>query len=90
MSNQGPDRYATMKDALLRVYRKSPATKNAELLEMSARPNGLGDRKLSTLMMKIRKLSGRSYDAMEKAMFLNLLPPEVRTTLATSEFTSND
>ena len=72
------------------MYGKSAATKNAELLEMSARPNSLGDRKPSTLMMKIRKLSGRSYDAMERAMFLNQLPPEVRTALATSEFASND
>ena len=57
---------------------------------MATRPNGLGDRKPSTLMMKIRKLSGRSYDAMERAMFLNQLPPEVRTAPATAEFGSND
>ena len=40
VSSHGTDRYTTLKDALFKVYGKSAATKNAELLEMSARPNG--------------------------------------------------
>ena len=41
-------------------------------------------------MMRIRNLSGISYDAMERAMFRNQLPAEVRTALASSKAMSND
>ena len=41
-------------------------------------------------MMKIRTLSGASYDAMERAMFLNQMPLAVRTALASSKAASND
>ena len=63
-----------MKKALLKSYGRSAAKKNAELLSMLARSGGIGDRKPSTLLMRIRTLSGASYDAMERAMLLNQLP----------------
>ena len=37
VSSHGTDWYATMKDALLKVYGKSAATKNAELLEIETK-----------------------------------------------------
>ena len=86
----GPDHYVSLKAALIKAYGKSRATKNAELLEMSATPGGMGDRRPSHIMMRIRNLSGSSYDAMERAMFLNQLPAEVRTSLASSKAISND
>ena len=43
IERQGPDRYATLKAALIKAYGKTRATKNAELLEMSATPGGMGD-----------------------------------------------
>ena len=87
---QGPDRYNKLKATLIKIYGKSPATKNAELLSLTAKPGGLGDRKPSSIMMKIRTLSGASYDAMERAMFLGQLPLTVRTALATSKARDND
>ena len=87
---QGPDRYNKLKATLIKIYGKSPATKNAELLSLTAKPGGLGDRKPSSIMMKIRTLSGASYDAMERAMFLGQLPLTIRTALATSKARDND
>ena len=57
---------------------------------MTARPGGIGDRKPSNLLMKIRTLSGASYDALERAMFLSQLPHTVRTALANSKAATND
>ena len=57
---------------------------------MLARPGGIGDRKPSTLLMRIRSLSGSNYDAMERALFLNQLPQAVRTALANSKAANND
>ena len=88
--NEGQDRYRHLKEALIKAYGKSRAKKNAELLAMSSRPGGLGDRKPSNLLMKIRNLSGSSYEALERAMFLNQLPPQVRTALASSKAATND
>ena len=79
-----------MKAALIKSYGKTQATKNSELLEMAARPGSMGDLRLTNIMMKIRNLSGLSYDALERAMFLNQLPTAVRTALAGSKAVSND
>ena len=82
ITNEGQERYKYLKEALIKAYGKSQAKKNAELLTMSSRPGGLGDRKPSK---KIRNLSGSSYQALERAMFLNQLPAPVRTALASSK-----
>ena len=37
-----------------------------------------------------RQLSGESYQSLERAMFLNKLPPQVRTGLANSSAPNND
>ena len=84
------EKYSLLKRALLKAYGRSPAKKAAELLAMTARPGGIGDRKPSNLLMKIRTLSGANYDALERAMFLNQLPNAVRTALANSKAASND
>ena len=47
-------------------------------------------RKPSNIMMQIRNLSGKSYKAMEWAMFLSQLPVPVRTSLTGSKAKSND
>ena len=90
ISSQGPDRYPALKRALLKAYGKSTAKKSAELLEMAAKPGSMSGRRPSTIMMRIRSLSGSSYDALERAMFLNQLPVPVRTALASSNIASND
>ena len=88
--SQGQDRYPALKAALIKVYGKTKATKNSELLEMAARPGGMGDLRPTNIMMKITNLSGSSHDALERAMFLNQLPTAVRTALAGSKAISND
>ena len=90
VSTVGANRYETLKTALIKSYGKSTAKKSAELLAMIARPGNLGDRKPTNLMMKIRKLSGSSYDAVERAIFLGQMPVEVRTALASSKARTND
>ena len=90
VSTVGADRYETLKTALIKSYGKSTAKKSAELLAMIARPGNLGDRKPTNLMMKIRKLSGSSYEAVERAIFLGQMPVEVRTALASSKARTND
>jgi len=87
---QGQDRYGKLKTALIKIYGKTLAEKNAELLALSSKPGGLGDKKPSSIMMKIRTLSGSSYDALERALFLNQMPTAVRTALASSKAVSND
>ena len=57
---------------------------------MLAKPGGLGDHKPSNLLMKICTLSGASYEALERAMFLNQLPPAVKTALANSKAANNE
>ena len=42
ITTEGQNRYATLKATLIKTYGKSPATKNAELLEMNAHPRGMG------------------------------------------------
>ena len=87
---QGPDRYVALKAALIKAYGKTQDTKNAELLELATRSAGLGDKRPSSMLMKIRNLSGSSYEALERAMFLNTLPVTVRTALAGSKAANND
>ena len=57
---------------------------------MLGKPGGLGNRKPSNLLMKIHTLSGASYEALERAMFLNQLPPAVRMALANSKAANNE
>ena len=66
------------------------AKKNAELLKGTSRPGNLGDRKPSNLMQRIRNLSGRSYNAVERAIFLGQMTPAVRTALASAKTLTND
>ena len=44
----------------------------------------------SSVMMRIRSLSSRSYDKMERAMFLNVMPVQVRMALASSQARTNN
>ena len=90
VSATGPNWYENIKTSLIKAYGKTEATKNAELLEMASRPGSLGDRRPSNILMKIQTLSGASYDALERAMFLNHMPLSVRTALASSEARTND
>ena len=83
-------KYTLLKQALLKAYGKSTAKKNAELLAMTARPGGIGNCRPSNLLMTICTLSGSSYEALERAMFLSQLPLAVRTALANSKTASND
>ena len=69
---------------------KTQDTKNGELLELATRSVGLGDKKPSSILIKIRNLSGSSYDALERAMFLNTLLVTVHTALAGSKADNNN
>ena len=84
-----PDRYVKLKEALTETYGKDGEEKQAELLQFIARSNGLGNRKPINLLMHIRHLSGSSYEALERAIFLNQLPAPVRTALANSTAANN-
>ena len=84
------EKYTLLKRALLKANGKSAAKKNAKLLAMTAHPGGIGDRKPSNLLMKIRTLSGSGYEALEPAMFLSQLPAAVRTALANSRAANNE
>ena len=79
VTDNGPERYVGLKWALIKVFDKSIATKNAEPLELSAAPGTLSNKKPSAIMMKIRNLSRSDYAAMERAMFLNQLTVAVHT-----------
>ena len=76
----GPDRYENLKRALIKSYGKSVAKKSAELLTMIARPGNLGDRKPTNLMMKIRKLSGSSYETVESCLLYTSPSPRDLST----------
>ena len=49
----------------------------------------LGDLKPTDFLMRVRALSGSEYEAVERAILLNALPPEVRTVLASSKAANN-
>ena len=87
---EGDNRYQVLKEALISVYGKSTAQKGSELLALSSRPGSLGDRKPLSVMMRICSLSSRSYNNMDRAMLLNVLPQQVRIALASSTARSND
>ena len=83
------DRFLKLKEALVETFGKDEEEKRAELLQFCSRSDGLGDRKPINLLMHIRHLAGNSYEALERAMFLNQLPAPVRTALANSAAASN-
>ena len=86
----GANRYVKLKEALLKAYGTTSATKSAELLELNAVPGVLADRRPSTVLSKIRKLHGQDITIMERAMFLNQMSVEVRTSLASLKAANND
>jgi hypothetical protein len=71
------DKYTAIKNALLAAFSKSQAEKDAELLSLS----GLGDKKPSALLRKIRSLNSDA-ETLRRAVFLNQLPVEVQSVLA--------
>jgi hypothetical protein len=74
------DRYKAIKDELLKVFGRTQASKDRELLHGS----GLGDRK-PTAMLRHMQALGSDLDTLMKALFLERLPVSVRTILATSK-----
>lgn len=71
------EKYKTIKEALVSTFSKSQTEKDQELLSLS----GLGDKKPTTLLRKIRNLNNDA-DTLRRAIFLNLLPIETRAVLA--------
>lgn len=71
------DKYDTIKKALTSAFSKSQAQKDSELLSLS----GLGDKKPSALLRKIRSLNSDA-ETLRRAVFLNQLPSDVRSVLA--------
>ena len=84
------NRFRKLKEALVETFGKDDEEKRAELLRFCSRSDGLGDRKPINLLMHIRHLAGNSYEALERAMFLNQLPAPVRTALANSTAATNE
>ena len=83
-------RFLKLKESLTEMLGKDDEEKRAELLQFCFCTDGLGDRKPINLLMHIRHMAGASYDALERAMFLNQLPAQVHTALANSTATSNE
>ena len=71
------NKYDAIKCALLAAFSKSQAQKDAELLSLS----GLGDRKPSALLRRIRSLNNDA-ETLRRALFLAQLPSDVRGVLA--------
>ena len=83
------DKYAQLKAALTDNYGKTESQRHAELIEFAASKEPITDIKPTALLMHITNLSGSSYVAMERAIFLNRLPAEVRTILSSSQAVTN-
>ena len=75
------NKYETLKTALLGVFGKSQARKDAQLLNIS----GLGDRSPSALLRKLESLNNDA-ETLRRAFFLAQLPAQVRSILALQEF----
>ena len=71
------NKYTAIKAALLAAFSKSQAEKDAELLSLS----GLGDKKPSAVLRKIRSLNSDA-ETLRRAVFLNQLPVDVKSVLA--------
>ena len=81
-------RYAALQNALIESYGRSTAQKQDELIRLTV-SRSLGDLKPTDFLMKVRALSGSEYDAVERAILLNALPPAVRTVLSNSKAANN-
>lgn len=79
------NRYEALKLALIETYAPTQAQKDAELLSLS----GLGDRKPTALLRKIRALNSDPQTLL-RAFFLAQLPPYVRRVLAGRGLTDLD
>ena len=83
------DRYQQLKAALTENYSKTESQRHAELIDFAAAKEPILDIKPSALMMHVSNLAGNSIAALERAMFLNRMPKEVRTVLSSSTAVSN-
>ena len=81
-------RYPALKSALIDCYGRSQATRYADLIELT-RPGALGDKRPMEFFLHMRSLSAGDNDAWERAIFLNAMPPEVRTVLSNSNAPNN-
>ena len=80
--------YASLQNALVESYGRTPVQKQDELIQLTVH-RSLGDLKPTDFLMRVRALSGSEYEAVERAILLNALPPEVRTVLANSKAANN-
>ncbi|GFO24399.1 Gag Pol protein [Plakobranchus ocellatus] len=71
------DRYATLKDALIKTFGKSQAQRDSEILNL----NSLGDKKPTGLFGEINALNDDP-QTFKRALFLSNLPADVRSILA--------
>ena len=74
-------RYPALHTALIAFYGRTQASRHAGLIAL-ATPGTLGDTKPIEFLLHMRSLSGADNEAWERAIFLNAMPPEVRTVLA--------
>ena len=77
------NKYEALKNALLAAFSKTQAEKDSELLNLS----GLGDKKPTALLRKIRSLNSDA-ETLRRALFLAQLPTDVRGVLAGQQFTT--
>ena len=78
-------KYEHLKAALIKVFGKTQAQKDAALLNMT----GLGDQKASTLWRRIESLN-TDPATLKRALFMEKLPTEVRSILAVGKNTFKD
>ena len=74
-------RYESLKKALIKVFGKSQAQRDNELLNL----NGLGDKNPTALLRKINSLNDDP-KTLKRAFFLSNLPEDVRKILAGQDF----
>jgi hypothetical protein len=79
----GADRYDKIKSALLAAFGKTQAQKDNEVLGLA----GLGDRKPSAVLRYIQALN-EDPKTLIRAVFLNLMPVDIKKILVASTVTS--
>ena len=80
--------YPALQAALMDCYGRTQASRYAQLIALT-RPGALGNRKPMEFLLHMRSLSGADNKAWEKSIFLNAMPPEVRTVLSNSKAPNN-
>ena len=81
------DQYGKLKAAHIKVYGRSKSMKQQDLINILANPASLGDVTPNCILRNIQDLTNEDYQAVERAMLLHLISPEVRKVISTASNT---